>query len=120
MATINYNWTIMGLGCKQSDELGLIVKNVYYSCQGMSTSELNYQNNWEWTVAGTATLPDPNQITFIAFQNLSQEEVVSWIKNLLGLETVSAITTIIQKSIESQHQAHMNTVEWQSLPWEQK
>lgn len=119
MTTINYTWHISGLGGIQTENLGMVITNVYYTYQGQSLADDSSNYTWEHGIAGTANLSEPNS-TFIPLQDLDVELVKSWIQNILGSDTITAMTSIIEKSIESQKQAHLKNIEWQSLPWEQK
>ena len=55
---------------------------------------------------------------FIPYNNLTEEILVEWVKNLLGSEKVIAIETSLQNSIESKQSAKIAETVKSGLPWE--
>lgn len=59
---------------------------------------------------------DPSQDGFVPYDQLTEEEILNWVKNSLGQSKISAIE---QKFI-SQFQQHRHPIHENGLPWEGK
>ena len=67
------------------------------------------------SVYGTITLPhkDHNAPDFIPYQNLTEAQVVQWVKEEMGADTVAAHEAAVQSQIDAQK----NPVSASGLPW---
>ena len=88
----NFNWTIANLERNTSDN-GVVV--AHYRVDAV---------DGEYTAGAYGSLgftPDPTADDFIAFENLTEETVISWVKESLGgAEKVAEIEAALQAKID--------------------
>lgn len=67
------------------------------------------------TAYGSMALPakDPSDPTFVPYDNLTESQVVEWVKEAMGPEQVAAYET----SLSSQIAAQLNPVSASGVPW---
>jgi hypothetical protein len=99
-----YNWNCRTVDCyPEQDNEADVVYNVHWIVTGTS-DELDPEGNlhgYSATNIGTQVL-DTSQITnFIPFDQLTNEEVVTWTKIAMGDEQVAKIEANIQRQIDS-------------------
>lgn len=97
---ITYNWTINQMDRLTAD--GFVV-TVHYN---VSAVDGNYQAN----TYGTVGFTDQPEGQFVPYDQLTQSQVIGWVKNALGQETV-------ESSLASQIDALKNPVVESGLPW---
>jgi len=97
---ISYNWQIVNMDRKTTD--GFVV-TVHYS---VLATDGDYSANTYGTVGYTE---DAGK-TYIPYNQLTQDEVVAWVKDSLGQETVEA-------SLATQIEALKHPVQESGLPW---
>ena len=98
----NYDWNCKTVDCypEQGSETD-VVYNVHWIVTGTSDQVDTQGNNYSATNIGTQTL-DTSQITdFIPFDQLTNDEVVSWTKSAMGQDEVDSIEASIQNQINS-------------------
>ena len=73
------------------------------------------QDTASGTAYGTITFPqkEPSDPSFVAYDNLTEEMVVGWVKDAMGPEQVAAYESSIQAQIDTQ----LNPVVASGLPW---
>lgn len=100
---IIYNWEVHSV--KYDVPTGGI-NQARWQCQGIDESTNNVGSK-----IGTTTLsPDPTDSNFIAYENVTQENVVAWIQSNVDV-------TSIQNSIDAQIATKNNSQEETGLPW---
>jgi hypothetical protein len=97
---ISYNWQIVNMDRKTTD--GFVV-TVHYS---VLATDGDYSANTYGTVGYTE---DAGK-SYIPYNQLTQDEVVAWVKDSLGQETVEA-------SLATQIEALKHPVQESGLPW---
>ena len=89
---------------------GLITK-VVYGC----TAQL--ENDIDRKVGEINLTGDPSSPDFIAYENLTEEVLLQWVKASLGDTEVSTIETQVQDNVIARKTARENVVERNGLPW---
>jgi len=99
---VNYNWNCKTVDAYvQQGEEADVVYNVHWIVTGTS-DELNPQGNpYSATSIGTQTLDSDPESEFIPFDQVTNEEVVTWTQAAMGEEQVTQIETGIASQIES-------------------
>ena len=71
--------------------------------------------DYSGSVYGTITLPhkDHNAPDFIPYDNLTEAQVIGWVKEEMGADTVAAHEAAVQAQIDAQK----NPVSASGLPW---
>jgi uncharacterized GH25 family protein len=97
---INYNWQVVQMDRLTSD--GFVV-TVHYN---VTATEGDYSASTYGTV-GYTEQPDES---YIPYEELTQEQVVGWVQESLGKDTVEA-------SLAGQIEAQKNPAQATGLPW---
>jgi len=97
---MNYNWQIVTMDRLTSD--GFVV-TVHYN---VTATDGNYSANTYGTVGYTE---QPGE-TYVPYEDLTQEQVVGWVQDSLGKDTVEA-------SLAGQIEAQKNPVQESGVPW---
>jgi hypothetical protein len=97
---ITYNWQIVNMDRKTSDQF---VVTVHYN---VTATDGDYSANTYGTVGYTEEAGK----SYIPYDQLTQEEVVAWVQESLGQETVEA-------SLATQIEALKHPVQKSGLPW---
>ena len=80
----NYTWRINAVDCYTSkDGLEKVAYNVHWSY---------FATNGEHTASmiGVQSIGEPNPDNFVAFEDLTEENVIAWIEAALDVETMKA------------------------------
>ena len=80
----NYTWKINAVDCYTSkDGLEKVAYNVHWSY---------FATNGEHTASmiGVQSISEPNPDNFVAFEDLTEENVIAWIEAALDVETMKA------------------------------
>ena len=103
---ITYQWEIMNLHLTQeSGSLNNIVNAISWVYRGIN------ENHIEGFVTGKQELTSPNTEDFIPYNELTQNNIISWLENNIDINP-------LKSSIESQIQNNVNYSEYQlPLPW---
>mgnify|MGYP000135376958 CR=1 FL=1 len=98
----NYNWNCKTVDCypEQNNEAD-VVYNVHWIVTGTSDQVDSQGNPYSATNIGTQTLNTSDITNFIPFEQLTNDEVVSWTKSAMGEDKVAGIETSIQNQIDS-------------------
>jgi hypothetical protein len=117
---ITFDWTITGLTTINNDpRFPNEVNNVMW----LLTARRGYIWNdqavtLEGVVSGNQTIPDPtNPNTFTNFNNLTEAEVVAWVKTQLGTDAITQYENQAVANIQSQIDVFETNAEYRSLPW---
>jgi hypothetical protein len=97
---ISYNWQIVNMDRKTTD--GFVV-TVHYN---VTATDGDYSANTYGTVGYT----EEDGKSYIPYDQLTQDEVVAWVQDSLGQETVEA-------SLATQIEALKHPVQESGLPW---
>mgnify|MGYP003116865010 CR=1 FL=1 len=91
------NWIITQLDRQETkDSLSDVVLNVkWYAYETKIVDGEDYSGK-EY---GTVTLNAPDSSNFKTYKSLTQDEVISWVKNVLGTDEVTKIETSIATQI---------------------
>tara|TARA_R110000772_G_scaffold48469_1_gene110663 strand:+ start:924 stop:1286 length:363 start_codon:yes stop_codon:yes gene_type:complete len=97
-----YNWNCKTVDAYPQDgEYTDLVYNVHWIVTGVS-DELNPEGvAYSATNIGTQTLDVSDVTDFIPFEDLTNEQVVTWTKGAMGAEQVASIEASIQSQIDS-------------------
>ena len=90
--TINYNWFVSNMKTVQTPNPNF-VSRVDWICSA-SNGEIKSG------VTGSLVL-EPSQGSFVPFEQLTEEVVISWVKEKLGFEMVSEYEAALEEKIES-------------------
>lgn len=97
---ISYNWQIVNMDRKTTD--GFVV-TVHYN---VTATDGDYSANTYGTVGYT----EEDGKSYIPYDQLTKDQVVAWVKDTLGADTV-------ESSLASQINALKNPVQESGLPW---
>jgi len=95
-----YLWTIVQMNRLTSDDF---VVTVHYN---VSATDGTYQAS----TYGTTSYTQEAGESYVPYADLTEEQVVGWVQNTLGKDTVEA-------SLQSQIDAQANPVEEAGVPW---
>ena len=97
-----YNWNCKTVDAYPQDgEYTDLVYNVHWIVTGVS-DELDPQGvAYSATNIGTQTLDTSEVTDFIPFEDLTNEQVVTWTKSAMGTEQVDSIEASIQSQIDA-------------------
>jgi hypothetical protein len=97
-----YNWNCKTVDAYPQDgEYTDLVYNVHWIVTGVS-DELNPEGvAYSATNIGTQTLDTSEVTDFIPFEDLTNEQVVTWTKGAMGEEQVASIEASIQSQIDA-------------------
>jgi len=97
-----YNWNCKTVDAYPQDgEYTDLVYNVHWIVTGVS-DELDPQGvAYSATSIGTQTLDVSDVTDFIPFEDLTNEQVVTWTKGAMGEEQVTSIEASIQSQIDT-------------------
>ena len=97
-----YNWNCKTVDAYPQDgEYTDLVYNVHWIVTGVS-DELDPQGvAYSATSIGTQTLDVSDVTDFIPFEDLTNEQVVTWTKGAMGEEQVASIEASIQSQIDA-------------------
>lgn len=109
MGIITYTWTITSLSCLPS--AGALTDYVVvagWTCVGADGAYMGrVSNNTIFTV-------DPNKQNYIPYEDLKELEVVAWVQDALGFDTVQLVYSKINTQIQGQETP---TTSNPPLPW---
>lgn len=107
----SYTWLISSLDCiPDVDGLTDYVVIAHWTCTGTDgTFSGSVYNTQSFTV-------DPAKPDYIPFADLTEAEVISWVQDSLGSDTVDAVYRSIDQQIEAQVNPPIVTP---PLPWAQ-
>ena len=97
-----YNWNCRTVDAYPQDGIYTdVVYNVHWYVTGVSDQESAEGVAYSATIYGTQSLSTTDITSFIPFEDLTNEEVVTWTKSAMGEEEVAAIETNIENQIDS-------------------
>jgi len=98
----NYNWIISALDCKVKQGT---LENIVYVVHWRLNA---FNENHTAETYGCTSMPDPNSTDFTDYENLSKEQIVSWLESVLGV-VPEPIEEVEQESQLEKIKASLNT-----------
>lgn len=94
---INYEWVISAMDCKLLEEtLENVVNTIHWRLKA-------FNDSFNAETYGAETLSEPSDLNFTLYEDLTKEQVVSWLVNILDVEA-------IKKSLDSDLQLQENPI----------
>lgn len=105
---IIYTWIIKQLECSpQKDGLNNVVQAVHWRLEAVD-------GDYRADIYGSVGLPGPGQ-PFIAYDDLTQTQVIGWVENVLGVAQVDDYKNTLAQKIANQINP---TIVTPPLPWQ--
>jgi len=107
------NWVISAMDCKvQENGMTNVVTNVHWRLRGVKPHEGTTYTAEEY---GCTAVGEPDPLTFTPFEELTQEQVVGWLEQVLD---VAAMTTRLEQNIDLQINPVVQTLPpaWMTSP----
>lgn len=102
---ITYSWTIKNLEYTNDDDKGVLLAQWAF---------IGSDEEHSAQISGFQSLePNPQAESYIPFEELTEEDVVSWIKNILGEEDLAKKEQVIAQKIQEQKTPKVQS----GLPW---
>jgi hypothetical protein len=101
--TIEHSWRVAGLNASDADGYESVVKGV--------ALEITASNGTNSASVNLSQQLDPPGVTFVAFDEITEDLVVSWVKEKLGAENVASIELMATQELEASLTPPV------SLPW---
>ena len=99
---ITYDWNCRTVDAYPSvGGLKDVVYNVHWRVKGLSEELDIHENPYQATNIGTQTLNTEDITDFIPVDELTNEQVIEWVKSAMGEEEVSRIEESIKNEIEN-------------------
>ena len=99
---INYNWNCKTVDCYiETEGESEVVYNVHWIVTATSSELDPNQNPYTATNIGTQTLNIDDITNFIQFDQLTNQDVITWTQNAMGVEAVEQIETNISTQIDA-------------------
>ena len=109
---MNYTWEVLNLSTKnQTNQEGVLLENAVVHVQWKRIGVDNDGNEATYLGQSVFTAENVPQGSFVSFESLTKDVVVSWIENDLGAYQLEMIQNTIQKRINK------NTMIKRSPPW---
>ena len=115
---LSYSWTIIGIATTNTyTSYTNVVTGVAWEITGNQLLDIDQPISY--SISGEIAIgfdpADPG--TFIQFNDLSQAEVITWVKGYMGAQTVANLQAQIASAIASRTAVEYNTSQYQPLPW---
>ena len=123
--SINYRIVIRNLNTVQTDSHNDVISHIHFDyvgtnednisafCQGVIPFQIHDHVTTSPATGETITIPSVlNGDSFVGYDDITEEMVVSWVNDHLPADTVSIYQEIISKKIQNTYQPKS------SLPWQ--
>ena len=100
MTTFNWNCSTVDV-YPTSGELTDVVYNVHWRLTGTSDQTDADGNPYVASVIGTQTLNTENIVNFVAFADLTNEQITTWVQDAMGAEEVTTLQTNVENQISA-------------------
>ena len=107
MSNIAYTWKVTGVKTRQQDGQDGFVFQAYWTKTGVD------ENGNEGTFTGATPLQPGESTDFTPFEQLTEQQVLVWIQEVVVGDYEQHVNAQIQKQID----AKKNPVEEPTLPW---
>ena len=99
---ITYDWNCRTVDAYTSvGELTDVVYNVHWRVTGISEELDSHENPYQATNIGTQTLNTEDITDFIPVDELTNDQVIKWVKLAMGEEVVSRVEENIKNQIDN-------------------
>ena len=99
---ITYDWNCRTVDAYPSvGELKDVVYNVHWRVTGISEELDSHENPYQATNIGTQTLNTEDITDFIPVDELTNDQVIKWVKLAMGEEVVSRVEENIKNQIDN-------------------
>lgn len=106
---VEINWVVSQMDCYPEKEGEAdVVFNVHWRCNGVD-------GNYAGTSYGTQNVPLSSDSPFTPYEDLTQDQVIGWVKDAMGPERVAEIEANVEQQIENQRNPPVVTP---PLPWQ--
>lgn len=104
-----YSWEVSSLDCVPSlDGLNNVISAVHWRINAVSTQGITTEvNGQSITTPYTATIYGVQQLTlgdksqFIPYDSVTKDLVISWVKDAIGIDQVTALYAALDKQINN-------------------
>ena len=122
MITTSLTWNITDLKRHSSDGF---VYEIRYSVTGISTETVGgISTTFQHVIGGGYMVPDHTRTgSEIPFDNLTETQIINWVKAGIGSDDVTTFETIIPGHLSAMHEGSLNPKEFNTdattsgLPW---
>lgn len=104
----NYEWKVRQIEVVNQDSLEGVVVTVCFDVNANENGLIGF-------FQGDVKVRPPNAATFTELDKLTENQVIGWVKDALGLDRVAAYEQKVQQQIDSQKTAQPKVV---PLPWD--
>ena len=111
MADVKYTWKIERLNVRHDEKLGTVVTSVAWQLHGVTGVESAMEGD-------TTPVSEPDPKNFKGYEELTPEDVVSWLQSILGEDKVAKLKQVIADRLEA-IVARVETNPQLPLPWGQ-
>ena len=106
-----YSWEVTTLDHEISNGT---VYTVHYTVSASRTNPVEGESDYTAGSYGTVGVTaDPSSKSFIAYEDLTEDTCIGWVKEYLGGESVDAIEASISSDLDNQ----VNPVDAGGVPW---
>jgi len=100
MTTFNWDCRTVDVYPTSGDNTD-VVYNVHWRLQGVSDQLDANDNPYSATVIGTQTLSTEEIVDFVPFEDLTHEQIVTWVQDAIGAEQVTQMEDNVNNQIDS-------------------
>lgn len=100
MTTFNWDCRTVDV-CPVSGDNTDVVYNVHWRLTGVSDQLDANDNPYSATVIGTQTLSTEEVVDFVPFEDLTHEQVVTWVQGAMGAEQVTQMEDNVNNQIDN-------------------
>ena len=96
MTTVDYQWNVVQMDAYPlRDELENVVFTVHWTLVGT-------EGDYTGSVYGSQSVNSDDIVEFTPYEDLTKEQVISWVKDAMGEEVVAAHEDNVARQIEEQ------------------
>jgi hypothetical protein len=100
MTTFNWDCRTVDVYPTSGDNTD-VVYNVHWRLTGVSDQLDANDNPYSATVIGTQTLSTEEIVDFVPFEELTHEQIVTWVQDAIGAEQVTQMEDNVNNQIDS-------------------
>lgn len=107
---INYIWKVNRMVVKNDSELSNVIINIYWEKIGVD------EDGDTGAFYGNMTLPAPDTTMFVEFNQLTENQVIEWVKSIMDPDYEINVNKFIQREIKRKKQI-ITEISPEELPW---
>lgn len=112
---MNTNWSILRLECKTLENgLSNVVSKVHWKC--IATEVVN-EITYSTEMYAPLDIPSPDPNNFTQYEFLTEEQVITWVKDTFGVVGVQEIYDFLQNNLNEQINPTIISL---TPPWESR